>query len=421
MDPNITDLCPIAGTLAERLRANRHDLTLRWLQRIAARVSIDEQRIFPTEDLLNHVPILIDGIADYLEDPVAEVSTDMPVVAKAMELGALRHEQGFDANQIHKEYELLGAILFSYLSHEVEKIREPCRKKDVIIVGHRLYRAISVIQHTTTLRFLLLSNERVAEREERLRLFNRAISHELKNRLGAVLGAADLLVTLDAMHEAQRRQLSSVVFRNAREMKATLDNLVALSRLSSDARQQRHVRLPRAIAEVTRQLRETTSARRVEVRVVEPIPDVEVNAAAVELCLANYVSNALKYADRSSEKSWAEISAELVRDEDAHEVVVRVRDNGLSVPAEKRGQLFHRFFRAHEQSDSGIEGTGLGLSIVRDTVEALGGRAWAEFPDDGTTVFAFALPSRRDGDAGGEAERRVQASGSRVRESPTEP
>jgi signal transduction histidine kinase len=36
---------------------------------------------------------------------------------------------------------------------------------------------------------------------------------------------------------------------------------------------------------------------------------------------------------------------------------------------------------------------------VRETVESLGGRAWAEFPEQGGAVFAFSLPSRRAEDA----------------------
>jgi signal transduction histidine kinase len=77
------------------------------------------------------------------------------------------------------------------------------------------------------------------------------------------------------------------------------------------------------------------------------------------------------------------------------EIVVRVRDNGIGVPGDKRTALFKRFFRAHEDL-SDAEGTGLGLSIVREAVEAIGGRAWAEFPEKGS-VFAFALPYRRTG------------------------
>jgi signal transduction histidine kinase len=94
-----------------------------------------------------------------------------------------------------------------------------------------------------------------------------------------------------------------------------------------------------------------------------------------------------------------EVSGRIVSasDEMSAHVVVEVRDNGLGVPLAQRERLFERFFRAGVESVSGVEGTGLGLSIVRETVEALGGHAWADFPD-GTSVFAFSLPVRRSSD-----------------------
>src|SRR3712207_2656833 len=95
--------CPLAAPLAQRLRDARDQLTLRWLERIAARVSIDRNRVFPSDELLDHVPVLIDGIADYVENPAEEIAAEVPVVAKAMELGELRYSQGFDAYQIFKE------------------------------------------------------------------------------------------------------------------------------------------------------------------------------------------------------------------------------------------------------------------------------------------------------------------------------
>jgi len=75
-----------------------------------------------------------------------------------------------------------------------------------------------------------------------------------------------------------------------------------------------------------------------------------------------------------------------------------VRDNGRGVPEAARAQLFDRFFRAHESVLPDVEGTGLGLSLVRDVVESLGGRVWAEHPGEGV-VFGFALPCRRMADA----------------------
>jgi len=73
------------------------------------------------------------------------------------------------------------------------------------------------------------------------------------------------------------------------------------------------------------------------------------------------------------------------------EIVIRVRDNGLGVPQDSRERLFQRFYRAHEGTVTGEEGTGLGLSLVRDAIEAIGGRVWAEFPERGS-VFALSVP-----------------------------
>ncbi|MEJ7809737.1 MAG: hypothetical protein WKG32_04890 [Gemmatimonadaceae bacterium] len=41
------------------------------------------------------MPLLLLGVADYVEDPARAIGTDAPVIAKAMEFGALRHAQGF--------------------------------------------------------------------------------------------------------------------------------------------------------------------------------------------------------------------------------------------------------------------------------------------------------------------------------------
>src|SRR5437763_1179853 len=142
-------------------------------------------------------------------------------------------------------------------------------------------------------------------------------------------------------------------------------------------------------------VRDAAQSARIDVRVLPGMPDIEVSAAVIELCVKNYLSNAIKYADPAKPKRFVEISgSEEATESGEREVVVRVRDNGIGVPVDKRENLFERFFRAHEGMNA-IEGTGLGLSIVRETAESQGGRAWAEYPDGGGSIFAIALPLRR--------------------------
>ncbi len=390
--------CVIAGALASRLRDAREDLTRQWLERINARVSLVPNKIFPSDELLDHVPLLIDGIASYVESPGAEISTDAPVVAKAMELGALRHQQGFDAYEILKEYEILGGILFTFFIRAVDTIEGPCERADLMACAARLFRAVTVIQQATMTDFLRLAGERIGERENRLRAFNQMLSHEIKNRIGAVLGASGMLQEV-AVTDAGRDRMVKIIARNAREMAKTVESILEVTQLEKDARQHRHVGLAQAVREGARQVREAARHANVEIRIREIPADIEVDASVVELCITNFLSNAIKYSDRTRPGSFAEIGAAVeVGESGTREIVVRVTDNGIGVPFDKRGRLFERFFRAHDENTA-IEGTGLGLSIVRSAAESHGGRTWAEFNDTGS-VFVLALPLRREGDPG---------------------
>ena len=390
--------CPLAVTLAERLRGQRDALTGRWLTRIADRVALTPSRIFPSDDLIDHVPLLLLGIADYIEDPARPVLAETPVIAKAMELGALRHTQGFDEHQLLKEYEILGGILFQFLADAVGEIDTECTRAELIICAGRLFQAIAVIQQATTTQFLMLARAQIAEREDRLRTFNRALTHELRNRIGAAMGAAQIM-EMPEIDASERQRLNGVVLRNVESMRGVLDNLLVLTGVPVESRQQRHVHLPEAAQEAARQVRAAARARSVAIRIDPELPAVEVSAAAVELCLTNLLANAIKYSDPGAADRWVEVRGRLVVTDDVpEEVIVHVVDNGIGVPAEARARLFQRFFRAHEHTRPEIEGTGLGLSIIRDTVAGLGGRAWAEFPEKGS-VFAFSLPCRREADA----------------------
>jgi signal transduction histidine kinase len=387
--------CTLATALADRMRASSEELTHRWLDRISARVRMDPNRIFPTDALLDHVPLLILGIADYIENPGRVILSEVPVVAKAMELGELRFSQGFDEYELLKEYEIFGGILFSFLSRVVDEIDEPCSRGELLACAHRLFLAVALIQQATLTHYLSLVKDRLNEREQRLRGFNRALSHELRNLIGTISGAAEILEA-GTFSPEQQRTMTSMIVRNSANMKVTLENLVELSRMDEDARQSRHIALPQAAAEVARQLRESARAHGVEIRLPADLPSIDVSAAAFELCLSNLIANAIKYSDQSKDKRWVEVRAHVVAPDDGGtpETIVEVQDNGIGVPEDKRTELFSRFFRAHEDSKGEIEGTGLGLSIVRETATALGGRAWAAFHDDGTTFF-FTMPHRR--------------------------
>ena len=80
----------------------------------------------------------------------------------------------------------------------------------------------------------------------------------------------------------------------------------------------------------------------------------------------NLVSNAIKF---TPDGGAVTISAS----SDGELAEIAVADTGIGIPAEDRGRLFERMFRAREAERRHIQGTGLGLTIVKAIVDAHGG------------------------------------------------
>lgn len=310
MDAENSSTYPVklAATLGDGLRSAKQELVTQWLDRISARVAISTKRVFPTHELLNHVPLLIEGIAGYLKRPERDINSKAPVVAKAMELGALRHAQGFDAYEILKEYEMLGEIIFDYLAMAADRIPEDVPRRDFLACWQRTSQAIELIRQATMSHFLRLSAAQINERENRLRRFNRTVAHELKNNINAIASASTTLS--EAWFDAsQRKELDAVIARNAESLIRVLANLDSMSRSQSDSRQGRNVLLPEVASEAVQELKEAALAKGVDVRIADDLPSIEVDAATVELCLMNYVSNGIKYSDSAKGDRWVAIEA----------------------------------------------------------------------------------------------------------------
>lgn len=71
------------------------------------------------------------------------------------------------------------------------------------------------------------------------------------------------------------------------------------------------------------------------------------------------------------------------------EIRIRVRDNGLGIPAEAQPHLFERFF----STKPAAEGPGLGLAVSRDIVRGLGGQLTVETEPGAFTELVVTLPA----------------------------
>jgi two-component system, OmpR family, sensor histidine kinase KdpD len=209
----------------------------------------------------------------------------------------------------------------------------------------------------------------------------RAVSHDLRSPLTAILASADALASPRlALEDDDRLGLAETIRGEAARLDRVVEQLLDLSRLEAGAAEP-HRELWHVDELVSQSLTGLgAEADRVRVDIAPNTPPVEVDAAQVERVLANLIDNALHYSPAGS--------GVLVRAEPgATELRLHVVDHGPGLPPEERDALFQPFRRGAAAQ----RGSGLGLSIARGFAEANGGRVWAQ-DDPGGGHLVLSLP-----------------------------
>jgi PAS domain S-box-containing protein len=217
--------------------------------------------------------------------------------------------------------------------------------------------------------------------------FFAGVSHELRTPLALIMGPVEeLRSTPDPDPERLRTELE-VMHRNGRRLSRLVDTLLDFSRLQAGKIHAGYqpVDLAAATADLAGVFRSAVERAGLELVVdCEPLGEpVWVDRDMWEKVVSNLLSNALKHTFDGS----ITVSVMICGDE----VVLRVADTGVGVPADQVSLLFDRFHRVPGARARSVEGTGIGLTLVRELVELHGGRVAVESEVDTGSVFTVSL------------------------------
>jgi PAS domain S-box-containing protein len=207
------------------------------------------------------------------------------------------------------------------------------------------------------------------------------LSHDLKEPLTAILGAASTLERLEhALGEDERKHLLQTLVARTKGMNTLLTDLLDLDRLDQGIIEPR--RFPVDLGHLTRELvAQTDVLRGRSVTLEAPRVLANVDAAKVERMLENLLSNAARHTT-SSTRIW-------VRVESANDgALLVVEDDGEGIPEDQKTVIFEAFRRG----SSTAAGSGIGLSLVARFAELHRGRAWVEDRPGGGSSFRVFLP-----------------------------
>lgn len=368
------------------------ELTERWLRKVSARLPEDENRIFPSDELLDHVPEVIEYLGRYIASGgSAEGGEEVRRVLR--NLADLRREQGYHVDEILAELDLLGTILFTELEEQAREMAPLSEPEDAVAASQRLYHALLGVSRLTAEVF---REAGIGDRRARARLlgeFGASLAHELRNRLHAARAA---VAVLEHPGDLGPERLADVVERLRRSL-AGLEHLaddvrtLSLSESSEEGVLARRRPLAAICRDVGQQLADLAAAEGVELMVAEElVAGVQADASRVELVLVNLVTNGIRHRRPEEPRPWVRIGVVPLAD---GWVRVEVNDNGPGVPPADRERIFER----HERGGgSQPDGDGLGLAIARAAVGQLGGRLGVEPRSEGGSTFWFTLPPIRE-------------------------
>jgi signal transduction histidine kinase len=231
--------------------------------------------------------------------------------------------------------------------------------------------------------------ERTAElraTNEQLETFVYSAAHDLRAPLRSISAYSQLLVEDHASILADDAvRLLDRIQNSAEFMDRLLLDLLAFGRAARGEMELGPVDVQAAWEAACFQCATEVERTKARIETVKPLPKVRSHEATLAQCLANLLSNSLKFVAPHVQphvRFWAEAGGKGFR--------LWLEDNGIGIPESEHERIFRVFERLH---GARYPGTGIGLSIVRKGIERMGGRLGLESALGEGSGFWIELPN----------------------------
>jgi len=220
-------------------------------------------------------------------------------------------------------------------------------------------------------------------RKDRLR-FIASIAHDLRNPIGSMSMASELLLS---NCKTEDRELTAIILRQIKTLDRLVGDLLDTTRIESG-----QLRLEVKSADLCPILTDAVELHKTSTSIHDIFLEmngkqlvVKCDAERIQQVINNLLSNAIKYSPIGGE---IRIDARKV-DEN---VEISVQDQGIGIDANDLTDIFKPFNRSAATKGT-IPGIGLGLSVSRNIVEAHGGTLLVDSRLGEGSTFTIRLPA----------------------------
>ena len=221
---------------------------------------------------------------------------------------------------------------------------------------------------------------------KRMAEFTADVSHELKTPVCAMRGEAEVLLSKE--REAGEYQDGLVHFiEEFDHLNQMINDLTLLSKFDAAQAELKMapLRLDLLIQNICNLFQVLAEQKGIVLDLhVSEETTVVGDKIRLQQLFTNLIDNAIKYTSKGS--------IHVTFEKDKEEILVKVQDTGIGIPAEEQGKIFKRFYRVDKSRSRESGGVGLGLSIAEWIVRAHEGRIEVESELNKGSTFTVYLP-----------------------------
>jgi len=281
-----------------------------------------------------------------------------------------------------EEGEVIGVVLVA-----ARLAGERLREEEIDLITSTCAHASEVLNRLTFQERAFLEEtekKKIQELSDLKSYFVSSVSHELRMPLTSIRMFAETLRLGRVSGPKKTKEYLEIIEGESGRLNRLIDNVLDFSRIERGTREygfgptDLKAVVRNAAASLQYEFRSVGGT--LVVKMPRRLPELFVDADAIEEALMNLLSNALKY---SVARKHVTVTVRNV----AGTIVIRIADKGIGIPADKLPFVFDKFYRARDPQSDQVGGAGLGLPLVKHIVEAHGGTiAIDSIPGRGTTV-----------------------------------
>jgi PAS domain S-box-containing protein len=228
--------------------------------------------------------------------------------------------------------------------------------------------------------------------------FTRALVHELKTPLTAVVASSELLI--EELGDEVGSRLAGNIYRGALNLDKRINELLDLARseigtLRVECKSLDALKVVNEVFEDMSLVSAKKGQSLVVLAVPESLPLVWADEERLRQILLNFISNALKF-NRKGGRVILGVK------EKGGSLVFEIQDEGEGIDKKDQDRLFQPYHRL-ERDRKHLNGLGLGLALSKALVELQKGEIWVESRKGKGSTFAFSLPIRVTAQPGSES------------------